>query len=74
MQLANSPHLDAKMSDICYSTAAAPTYFPPLYFVTNDTNGNQYEFNLIDGGVAAFNPVYTFDSNFDYFNNITFSK
>jgi len=45
------------MCDICYSTAAAPTYFPPHYFVTNDAKGNQVEFNLIDGSVAAVNPV-----------------
>ncbi|KAK6781534.1 hypothetical protein RDI58_019330 [Solanum bulbocastanum] len=51
--LANSPELDAKMYDISYSTAAAPTYFPPHYFVTNTSNGDQYEFNLVDGGVAT---------------------
>ncbi|CAN4077089.1 unnamed protein product [Withania somnifera] len=56
-KLTNSPELDAKMSDICYATAAAPTYLPPHYFVTNDSKGNQYEFNLIDGGVAAVNPA-----------------
>uniref|UniRef100_M1BFJ2 Patatin homolog n=1 Tax=Solanum tuberosum TaxID=4113 RepID=M1BFJ2_SOLTU len=49
--------LDAKMCDICYSTAAAPTCFPPHYFVTNDAKGNQVEFNLIDGSVVAANPV-----------------
>ncbi|KAL3329628.1 hypothetical protein AABB24_033798 [Solanum stoloniferum] len=52
-QLANSPELDAKMSDICYSTAAAPTVFPPYYFATNTSNGDQYEFNLVDGAVAT---------------------
>ncbi|WMV40274.1 hypothetical protein MTR67_033659 [Solanum verrucosum] len=51
--LTNSPELDAKMYDICYSTAAAPTYFPPHYFVTNTSNGDKYEFNLVDGGVAT---------------------
>ncbi|WMV40270.1 hypothetical protein MTR67_033655 [Solanum verrucosum] len=55
-ELANSPQLDAKMYDICYSTAAAPIYFPPHYFVTNTSNGDKYEFNLVDGAVAAGNP------------------
>ncbi|XP_075108756.1 patatin-2-Kuras 1-like [Nicotiana tabacum] len=47
----NSPHLDAKMSDICIDTLAAPTYFPPYYFENDDGKGNQYEFNLIDGTI-----------------------
>nr|Q3YJT0.1 RecName: Full=Patatin-2-Kuras 4; Flags: Precursor [Solanum tuberosum]AAZ75961.1 patatin precursor [Solanum tuberosum] len=51
--LAESPQLDAKMYDICYSTAAAPIYFPPHYFVTHTSNGDRYEFNLVDGGVAT---------------------
>nr|Q2MY56.1 RecName: Full=Patatin group D-2; Flags: Precursor [Solanum tuberosum]ABC55682.1 patatin protein group D-2 [Solanum tuberosum] len=51
--LAKSPELDAKMYDICYSTAAAPTYFPPHYFTTNTINGDKYEFNLVDGAVAT---------------------
>ncbi|KAG5589009.1 hypothetical protein H5410_039523 [Solanum commersonii] len=51
--LTNSPELDAKMYDICYSTAAAPTYFPPHYFATNTINGDKYEFNLVDGAVAT---------------------
>nr|Q42502.1 RecName: Full=Patatin-2-Kuras 3; Flags: Precursor [Solanum tuberosum]AAA66198.1 patatin precursor [Solanum palustre]AAZ75960.1 patatin precursor [Solanum tuberosum]CAA25592.1 patatin [Solanum tuberosum] len=51
--LAKSPELDAKMYDICYSTAAAPTYFPPHYFVTHTSNGDKYEFNLVDGAVAT---------------------
>jgi len=57
MQLAKTPELDAKMYDICYSTAAAPTYFPPHYFATNTSNGDQYDFNLVDGDVAAGDPV-----------------
>nr|Q2MY54.1 RecName: Full=Patatin group J-1; Flags: Precursor [Solanum tuberosum]ABC55684.1 patatin protein group J-1 [Solanum tuberosum] len=51
--LAKSPELDAKMYDICYSTAAAPIYFPPHHFVTHTSNGATYEFNLVDGGVAT---------------------
>ncbi|PHT40193.1 Patatin-08 [Capsicum baccatum] len=57
MQLAKSPELDAKMSDICYSTAAAPTYFPPYNFTTKDVTGNEYQFNLVDGGLAAASPA-----------------
>ncbi|XP_016508637.1 patatin group D-3-like [Nicotiana tabacum] len=57
IQIANSPHLDAKLSDICIGTSAAPTYFPPYYFENDDGKGNQYEFNLIDGAVAAANPA-----------------
>ncbi|KAH0649562.1 hypothetical protein KY285_034810 [Solanum tuberosum] len=51
--LAESPELNAKMYDICYSTAAAPTYFAPHYFVTTTSNGDPFEFNLVDGGVAT---------------------
>ncbi|RDY10580.1 Patatin-like protein 1, partial [Mucuna pruriens] len=43
---------DAKLSDICIGTSAAPTYLPPYYFENDGT-----EFNLIDGGVAACNPA-----------------
>ncbi|XP_070021212.1 probable inactive patatin-3-Kuras 1 isoform X2 [Nicotiana sylvestris] len=56
-EIANSPHLDAKMSDICIDTSAAPTYFPPYYFENDDGKGNQYEFNLIDGTTVAGNPA-----------------
>jgi len=52
MQLKTVPSFDAKLSDICIGTSAAPTYLPPYYFKNGDT-----EFNLIDGGVAATNPV-----------------
>lgn len=56
-ELAKSPQLDAKMSDICYATAAAPTFFPPYYFLNDDGKGKQHEFNLIDGGIAAGDPA-----------------
>ncbi|GFP83560.1 patatin-like protein 2 [Phtheirospermum japonicum] len=71
-----SPLLDAKFSDICISTSAAPTFLPGHDFVTKDENGNVREFNLIDGGVAANNPTLIainevikqmFDSNIDFF-------
>ena len=50
--------LDALLSDICISTSAAPTYLPAYYFKTEDVAaGTVREFNLVDGGVAANNPV-----------------
>ncbi|KAF3327954.1 patatin-like protein 2 [Carex littledalei] len=48
---------DALISDICISTSAAPTYFPAHYFETKDDKGTKREFHLVDGGVAANNPV-----------------
>nr|XP_009769118.1 PREDICTED: patatin-like protein 2 isoform X2 [Nicotiana sylvestris] len=51
------PLMDAKLSDICISTSAAPTYLPAHYFRTQDKDGNFHEFNLVDGGVAANNPA-----------------
>ncbi|KAK3004117.1 hypothetical protein RJ639_020108 [Escallonia herrerae] len=49
--------LDARLSDICISTSAAPTYLPAYNFKNLDKNGFAYDFNLIDGGVAANNPA-----------------
>jgi patatin-like phospholipase/acyl hydrolase len=51
------PHKDALLSDIAISTSAAPTYFPAHYFETKDDEGKIQAFNLVDGGVAANNPV-----------------
>ncbi|CAK9155253.1 unnamed protein product, partial [Ilex paraguariensis] len=51
-----SPLLDARLSDICISTAAAPIYLPAYHFCSQDKEGNTWEYNLIDGGVAANNP------------------
>ncbi|KAM7510346.1 hypothetical protein LguiB_009221 [Lonicera macranthoides] len=48
---------DALLSDICLGTSAAPTFLPGHYFETKDANGNTRSFDLIDGGVAANNPV-----------------
>lgn len=57
-QLKNTPSLDAKLSDICIGTSAAPTYLPSHSFQTEDSEGKLVrEFNLIDGGVAANNPT-----------------
>ncbi|CAI8606710.1 unnamed protein product [Vicia faba] len=46
------PSLDAKLSDICIGTSAAPLALPPHYF---ENDGD--EFNLVDGGAAATNPA-----------------
>ncbi|XP_059069600.1 patatin-like protein 2 [Cryptomeria japonica] len=43
--------------DVCLSTTAAPTYFPSHQFTTNSSDGKTQVFNLVDGGVAANNPV-----------------
>ncbi|KAH1204102.1 Patatin-like protein 2 [Glycine max] len=51
------PCMDAKLSDICISTSAAPTYLPAHNFNNHDSKGNVHEFNLIDGGVCANNPT-----------------
>ncbi|KAK6923018.1 Patatin-like phospholipase domain [Dillenia turbinata] len=52
-----TPILDAKLSDICISTSAAPTFFPSYNFKNKDSKGNEREFNLVDGGIAASNPT-----------------
>ncbi|KAI4316724.1 hypothetical protein L6164_024676 [Bauhinia variegata] len=57
-QVKRNPSLDAKLSDICIATSAAPTYLPAHYFEAKDSEGEvTREFNLIDGGVAANNPT-----------------
>ncbi|XXG86600.1 hypothetical protein AAC387_Pa11g1462 [Persea americana] len=48
---------DALLSDICIGTSATPTYLPPHYFETQDSQGSLRSFNLVDGGVAANNPA-----------------
>ncbi|KAJ8538760.1 hypothetical protein K7X08_030056 [Anisodus acutangulus] len=55
--IAKSPYLDAKMSDICISTSAAPNVFPPYFFENDDGTGNMHQFNMIDGAVASDNPA-----------------
>ncbi|XP_058786222.1 patatin-like protein 2 isoform X3 [Vicia villosa] len=56
-QSKRTPCMDARLSDICISTSAAPTYLPGHNFKNQDTEGNVHEFNLIDGGVCANNPT-----------------
>ncbi|XXG70794.1 hypothetical protein AAC387_Pa07g0194 [Persea americana] len=57
VQVKSKPSLNAKLSDICIGTSAAPTYLPAHLFETKDSHGTVREFNLIDGGVAANNPA-----------------
>ncbi|KAL3746539.1 hypothetical protein ACJRO7_015492 [Eucalyptus globulus] len=56
-EVVRSPCLDARLSDICIGTSAAPTYLPPHCFKNQDDRGCTREFHLIDGSVAANNPV-----------------
>ena len=44
--------MDLPLSDVCIATSAAPCYFPP-HLLTASAK----EFHLVDGGVAANNPV-----------------
>lgn len=49
---------NARLADICISTSAAPTYFPPHHLETKDSDtGGTRTFDLVDGGVAANNPT-----------------
>ncbi|KAK9902897.1 hypothetical protein M0R45_001412 [Rubus argutus] len=48
---------NAKLSDICISTSAAPTFLPAHYFEVKDNQGKTRTFDLVDGGVAANNPT-----------------
>ena len=52
--------LNARLSDICIGTSAAPTYLPAYHFKNQINEGELREFNLVDGGVAANNPVYMY--------------
>jgi len=53
----HEPLKNAHLSDICISTAAAPTYFPAHFFRTEGEKPGGREFHLVDGGVAANNPT-----------------
>ena len=57
VQAKENPLKNAKLSDVCISTSAAPSYLPPHYFEVKDDQGNIRTFDLVDGGVAANNPV-----------------
>lgn len=51
------PVLNAKLSDICIGTSAAPTQFPAYNFTNTVDQGNTWEFNLSDGSIAANSPT-----------------
>ena len=57
VQLKHHPSLDAFLGDTCKGTSAAPTYLRAHRFEVQDSDGCVRKFNLIDGGVAANNPV-----------------
>jgi patatin-like phospholipase/acyl hydrolase len=56
-QALNDVSKNALLADVCISTSAAPTYLPGHHFETKNKDGKPRAFNLIDGGVAANNPV-----------------
>jgi patatin-like phospholipase/acyl hydrolase len=48
---------------VCQASTAAPTYLPPVQFSFPDHPAPQTrQFNMVDGGVAANNPVIGFSS------------
>ncbi|XP_024379938.1 patatin-like protein 5 isoform X2 [Physcomitrium patens] len=52
---------NAPLLQVCRSTTAAPTYFPPARFTLIDKTQEPNrirEFNMIDGGIAVNNPTY----------------
>ncbi|XP_014515104.1 patatin-like protein 3 [Vigna radiata var. radiata] len=51
-KLKTETYLNAKLSDICLSTSAAPTYLPPHQFENDGV-----EFDMVDGAMAANNPA-----------------
>lgn len=58
VQAQTMPLKDALLSDVCIGTSAPPTYLPAHFFQTRDgSTGKTRDFNLIDGGVSANNPV-----------------
>nr|CAB3490312.1 unnamed protein product [Digitaria exilis] len=57
LEAEREPHKNARLADVCIATSAAPTYLPAHSFKTQDSSGNPYEYELVDGGVAANNPT-----------------
>ena len=56
-QVKNGSSVDVDLADVCIGTSAAPTFLPAHHFTAPKPGGAQEEFNLIDGAVAANNPV-----------------
>ncbi|KAG5142554.1 hypothetical protein JHK82_018249 [Glycine max] len=50
--LKTETYLNAKLSDICIGTSAAPTYLPPHQFQNDGV-----QFDLVDGAMSANNPA-----------------
>jgi patatin-like phospholipase/acyl hydrolase len=63
---AKNPVKNALLSDVCIGTAAAPTFLPAHDFTTKDADGSDFHYNLIDGGVAANNPVRIYIHSYFY--------
>ncbi|RZC02494.1 Patatin-like protein 1 isoform B [Glycine soja] len=51
-KLKTETYLNAKLSDICIGTSAAPTYLPPHQFQNDGV-----QFDLVDGAMSANNPA-----------------
>lgn len=54
-------YYDAKLWEVCASSAAAPTFFPPYEFKWREdpknADGDEWKFPHVDGGVAANDPA-----------------
>jgi len=53
-------YYDAKLWEICLSSASAPTFFPPYEFHWKDSqnpSSEEWQFPHVDGGVSANNPA-----------------
>lgn len=54
MQAKRDHSKDVLLKDVCIATSAAPFYLPPHKF-----EQGTIKYDLVDGGVAANNPVRT---------------
>lgn len=58
VQARKEPLLNPYLSDVCIAATAAPIFFPAHWFeIKDDWAGAKREYNLIDAGVFANNPV-----------------
>lgn len=48
---------DCYIRDVLRASTAAPTYLAPYYFTSVAGDGVKREFNMVDGGICANNPV-----------------
>lgn len=49
---------DCLIRDVCRASTAAPTYLGPYYFSSMHDDGVIREFNMVDGGISANNPIF----------------